>query len=138
MSPAKQPHQPTADAPSRRPRRAVWRMARTLLLFTVAFIGLYLAGVLLMGLLSLDRLHSIKQGLQDFGEWWVIARLAFISVLTVYWAEINTWLSHRNGWTEAHLARVVAGRWLMLGVLVFVELFLVQRIHEPVIDRWIG
>ncbi len=118
--------------------RAVWRTLRVLLLFAAVLIGLYLVGVLLMSLLSLDQLHSIKQGLRTFGEWWVIARLGFIAGLAFYWVEINAWLSRHNGWTEAHLARVVAGRWLMLGVLTFVELVLVQRVHQPFVDRWIG
>lgn len=135
---AKQTHHQPVSTDTASFRQAAWRKGRTLLLFAAVLIGLYLVGVLLMSLLSLDRLHSIKLGLRTFGEWWVIVRLSFIAGLTFYWVEINVWLSQRNGWSEAHLARVVAGRWLMLGLLSFVELFLVQRIHQPLIDRWIG
>ncbi len=137
-SPLKQPPQPPVGAATARSRRRLWRTVRPLLLVTSVLVGLYLTGLLLISLLSLDQLHSMKQGLTTFGAWWIIARLSFIAGLAIYWVEINTWLSHRNQWSAAHLARVIAGRWLAVGVLSVVELFLVQRIHEPLIDRWIG
>jgi len=118
---------------SYRPAR---RFLRNVLLFSVVLIALYFVGVILMSLLSIDHLRQVRHGLKVFGEWWLIVRLGFIAGLAIYWLEINTWLSRRNGWTEAHLTRVLAGRWLTLGVLIFVELFLVQRIHEPFTDRW--
>lgn len=111
------------------------RILRTALIMLGILIALYVVGFLLMNTLTIDQLNHAQQGLHTFGQWWTVVRVAFIAGLTIYWREINVWLACRNQWTEAYLERVLAGRWLMLGTLCFVELFLVQRVHELLTDR---
>ncbi|MCF6256164.1 MAG: hypothetical protein L3K25_07660 [Gammaproteobacteria bacterium] len=121
---------------SHRPARRYLRKGLLLFAFLAFFVALNLIGMLLMNTVSIGQLHQAQHALQNFGDGWMVVRLAFIAGLIIGWVPINTWLAQRNGWDAAHLARVLAGRWLTLGVLVFVELFLVQRIHEPFTDRW--
>lgn len=108
------------------------------MLFVGILAGLMLVGLFIMSTFSIDQLQQARQGLRAFGEWWMYVRWTFIAGLFIYWIEINTWIAQRNGWTEAHLRRVLDGRWLTLGVLLFVELFFVLRIHEPFVDRWLS
>ena len=107
------------------------------MLFSGALIGLMLLGLFLIDTLSIDQVQQARQGLQIFGAWWMYVRWAFVAGLIIYWVDINTWLARRKGWSEAHLARVLDGRWFTLGVLLFVELILILRIHEPLVDRWL-
>ena len=135
---SREPETDTAgDHQPRRPARRRLRAGLLILLVFAVFLALNLLGMLLMNVVSIAQLHQAQRGLQNFGEWWMIARLTFIAGLIIGWTPINTWLAQRNDWSKAHLARVLGGRWLTLGLLVFVELFLVQRIHEPFTDRWL-
>jgi len=121
----------------RRPARRLLRVVVVLISVFAVFLALNLVGMLLMNVVSMAQLQQAQRVLNTFGEWWMIVRLAFIAGLVIGWTPINTWLAQRNDWSQAHLARVLAGRWLTLGLLVFVELFLVQRIHEPFTDGWL-
>jgi len=114
-----------------------WRLLRNALLLTLFFVALNLVGILLMSMITIDTLHQARRALQAFGEWWIVVRVIFVGGLIAWWVPVNTWLARRNGWNEAHLARVLAGRWLTLAVLVFVELILIQRIHQPFTDWWL-
>ena len=118
---------------ARRPRRVLRRIA----LITAGLAVLILLGLLLMNSTNMDQLEHARRQLQAFDAWWRYVRWTFIAGLIIFWREINTWLAARNGWSEAHLQRVLGGRWLTLGVLLFVELFLTLRIHEPLVDRWL-
>ena len=129
-------HTAEIDIVDDRPRRPVLRFLRKTLILLAIFIAFYLVGILLMSIVSIDKLHEAQRGLDQFGEWWMLVRLAFIAGLMISWVRINTWLARHNGWSKAHLARVLAGRWITLVTLTFVELFLVQRIHEPFTDKW--
>lgn len=130
-------HPATADnVIADHPRRPVRRFLRRTLLLLAIFVALYLAGGLLISIVSIGQLNQMQHALDQFGQWWMVVRLAFITGLIIGWVPINTWLARRNGWRSAHLDRVLAGRWMTLGILTFVELFLIQRIHQPFTDRW--
>jgi len=118
-------------------RRPALRFMRKALLLSTVLVALYLVSILLMSVVSIDSLYQVKYGLRSFGEWWIYVRVAFVAGLIIWWQPLNTWIARRNAWSEAHLARVLAGRWLTLGTLTFVELILIQRIHEPFTDRWL-
>lgn len=113
-------------------RRLVWRSLAALAVVVL----LLMIGFTIMNSLTQAEIEGARRSLRAFGTWWMFVRLGFIAGLIIYWTEINTWLAWRNGWSEAHLARVLAGRWVTLATLAFVELFLIQRIHEPLTDRW--
>jgi len=125
-----------ADQPRRPVLRKIRRtLSRTAMLLAI-IIAIWVAGIFMMNVVPIGQLHQMQRGLAQFGEWWMVVRLAFIAGLIIGWVPINTWLARRNDWSPAHLARVLAGRWMTLGILAFVELFLVQRLHEPFTDRW--
>jgi hypothetical protein len=111
-----------------------WRRAGRLAL-RVAFIvvGLLLVlsvGQLLMSSFSLQDLASFRDRLERADSVLVFFRLGFITLLIFYWKPFNTWLAKLNGWSGAQLERVFAGRWWALSVLLFVEIILIQRVHE--------
>ena len=118
-------------------KRRARRWVVGMMLFSGTLIALMLLGQFIARTFSIDQVQQARQALRTFGAWWMYVRWAFIAGLIVYWVDINTWLARRKGWSEAHLARVLDGRWFALGVLTFVELFFVLRIHEPLIDRWL-
>ncbi len=118
-------------------KRRARRWVIGMMLFSGALIALMLLGQFIVKTFSIDQVQQARQGLRAFGAWWMYVRWAFIAGLIIYWVDINTWLARRKGWSEAHLARVLNGRWFTLGVLLFVEMFFVLRIHEPLIDRWL-
>ncbi|MEW8048436.1 MAG: hypothetical protein AB2805_18295 [Candidatus Thiodiazotropha sp.] len=122
---------PGVDKESR-PKR--WRRAgrvalRFALIVGVLFLVLVM-GQLLLSSFSLQDLASFRLKLEHADHFLVFVRLGFITLLIVYWRPFNTWLATINGWSDEQLARVLSGRWWALSVLIFVEVILVQRIHE--------
>ncbi len=128
-------YEPDGQAHRRPKLRILGRFLAVALFSLLILMLLILFGMMIVKTLSMDQVQQARQGLQTFGAWWMFIRFGFIVVLTVYWVEISTWWARKNHWTEQHLQHVLARRWVMLGVLSFVELFLVQRIHEPLTDR---
>ncbi|MEW8139158.1 MAG: hypothetical protein AB2761_19005 [Candidatus Thiodiazotropha endolucinida] len=115
-----------------RPKR--WRRAgrvalRFALIVGVLFLVLVL-GQLLLSSFSLQDLASFRLKLEHADHYLVFIRLGLITLLIVYWRPFNTWLAKVNAWPEQKLEHVLSGRWWALSILLFVELILVQRLHE--------
>ncbi len=99
-------------------------------------IGLFLLFIMLvigsmtMKSLSIDRLQSVSQSLDTANKWLQFIRWAFIAGLIYWWVPFNTWISKRNKWNINQLELVLNMRWLVLGMLIFIELIFIQHIHE--------
>jgi hypothetical protein len=114
-------------------KRAGWFLFKILLLFGGLFLAL-LIGLSLLSTGSTEGLSAFRHTLERLDSVMVYLRLAAIAGVIGFWRPLNVWLAQRKGWSQAHLQRVLDGRWLTLGVLLFVELVLIQRLHEPLID----
>ena len=112
---------------ARRLRKGFVRLAMWLAGLTLLFI---MASILLSHV-SLTKLNSFHQSIRDLDrsifQW---LRLAFIVVVAAYWKPVNTWLAKRNAWSDVKLNITLAYRWRILGVLIFIELFFIRRIHQ--------
>jgi hypothetical protein len=106
---------------------------RILLLFAGMFL-LMVLGLILMSSLSLEGIHSFRSGLEWFNQGVTFVRLSLIGLLIIYWRPINLWLAQKRGWPNDHIDHILEARWLTLGALLFVELVLIQRIHESILN----
>jgi len=118
-----------APIPKRR-----WKVLLKVVLFFSAFIGVALFGLIIMSSVSMNGLESVQSALDKFDKWFMFIRLLLIIIAITYWENINTWLARRNDWSDLHLQRVINGRWRTLGILLFIELVLVQQIHEYIFN----
>ncbi len=121
-----------ANQPGGLRRAGRFTVKLVLILGTVFF--LFLLGLSLISSLSLEGLQSVQQHLARVDAPLMWLRLLLIGTLIGFWQPINAWLAQRNAWSQARLERVMKGRWMTLAVLLFVELVLIQRLHEPLID----
>ncbi len=87
-------------------------------------------GVMMMKSLSMNKLQSVTQSLDAANNWLQFIRWVFIAGLIYWWEPLNTWLSKRNNWNTNQLKLVLNMRWFVLGMLIFIELIFIQRIHE--------
>lgn len=110
-------------------RRAGRFIFKTTLIFGGLFL-LFLLGMMLMTSLSLEGMTSFRDWLERADSVLVFFRVGLIGLLITFWHPLNTWFAQHNGWSKVRLQRVLAGRWWSLGLLLFVELILVQRLHE--------
>jgi hypothetical protein len=99
---------------------------------------LFLLGMLLISSLSLEGMATFQEKLHGMGSVLVFIRFLLIGLLIVFWRPLNSWFANRNGWSEARLQRILAGRWWTLALFLFVELILVQRLHETVLDLMVN
>lgn len=124
--------------PGRRSRAGGWKRARRFTLKTLLVVGglflLLVAGLMLMSAFSLEGIDSFRRRLDRVAEILVYGRLLAIGLLIGFWCPFNSWLAKIRGWTKEQLQRVLGGRWWALVMLLFIELVLVQRIHEPLIE----
>ncbi len=120
------------------PQQPAWRRAGQLSFKFMLILGgvflLFVLGLSLFFSFSLEGLQSAQDRLAQADGVLMWFRLLLIAVLIGFWQPINVWLAQRNAWSPERLQRVLHGRWLTLAVLLFVELVLVQRLHEPFID----
>ncbi|MCU7849343.1 MAG: hypothetical protein KZQ89_15405 [Candidatus Thiodiazotropha sp. (ex Lucinoma kastoroae)] len=115
-------------------KRAGWLLLR-LGLFVGGCFLLMVVGLALMSSFSLEGIHAFRQRLAGADSVLVIVRLGAIGLLIGFWRPVNVWLDRVRGWPEGQLERVLAGRWWALAMLLFVELVLVQRLHEILLER---
>lgn len=94
---------------------------------------LFLLGMMLMSSISPQGMASFRDKLAQADSVLVFLRLGLIGLLITLWHPLNTWFAQHNCWSEARLQRVLAGRLWTLVLLLFVELILVQRLHETVL-----
>ena len=118
-------------------KRAGGLLFKLLLLFGGLFL-VFVLGLSLFSSLSLEGMQAFRQNLDRLASVMMVVRLAVIAGVIGFWRPLNVWLAMRKDWPQAQLQRVLAGRWLTLGVLLFVELVLIQRLHEPLIDSLRG
>lgn len=123
----------------RKDRPGGWRRAgrftfRIMLILGGLFV-LLVAGLLVMNAFSMQGLDAFGRFLDRADQVLVYIRLTAIGLLIGFWRPINVWLSRVRGWSYGQLERILAGRWWALATLLFVELILVQRVHEHLIDR---
>jgi len=111
-----------------------WKVLLKVVLFFAVFIGVALFGLIIMSSVSMDGLEGVQNALNNFDKWFMFIRLSLIAAAITYWVNINTWIAKRNGWSKSHLQRVINGRWKTLGILLFIELILVQQIHEYIFN----
>ena len=129
-------HDDERETPLRTQRkgRGLWR----LILWFVAFVALTFFGMIIISHFSMGQLNSARESLHTLNntvlQW---LRLAFIVVTMTYWVPINTWVAQRKAWSAAQLQRALANRWLVCGVLLFIELFLVRRVHEYIVRLFV-
>jgi magnesium-transporting ATPase (P-type) len=122
-------HDDEHETPLRTQRKGsgLWRM----MLWGVAFVALIFFGMIIISHFTIGQLNSVRESLHELNntvlQW---LRLVFIVVTTVYWVPINTWVAKRNEWSAAKLQQILASRLLVCGVLIFIELFFVRRVHE--------
>lgn len=111
------------------PRKRRWIV--TLLIWVVALLVMFAIFSFMASQVSLTQLQSfsqtLKQADQSILQW---IRLAFITILIGYWKPIITWMARRHDWSEARLHYTLKQRWVMLGVLAFVELLIVRQVHQ--------
>ena len=110
------------------------KFAGKLILLIGLILVMFVIGSILLSTMSVDSLTSLRASIDKFSSWWFIVRVSFIALLYFKWREINVYLSKKNEWSEEHLERVLAGRKLMVSLLIFVELIMVQRVHEYVFN----
>lgn len=113
-------------------RRAGRSVFSIVLIFGGLFF-LFLLGMTLMSSFSLEGMASFQERLSRADSMLMFVRLLLIGVLIVFWRPLNSGIAKRNDWSEVHLQRVLAGRWWALTLLLFVELILVQRLHESLL-----
>lgn len=114
----------------RRAGRFTFKLA--LILGSVFF--LFILGLSLITSFSLEGLVSVQQRMDRAESVLLWFRLLLIGALIGFWRPLNVWLAQRNAWPPLRLERVLQGRWMALGVLLFVELVLVQQFHESLIN----
>ena len=131
--PVREPDEIEYGPPGSGLKRAGWFLFKILLLFGGLFLAL-MVGLSLLSSGSTEGLSAFRRTLERVDSVMVFVRLAAIAGVIGFWRPLNGWLAQRKGWSQAHLQRVLDGRWLTLGVLLFVELVLIQRLHEPLID----
>jgi hypothetical protein len=102
---------------------------RNILLLAGLFL-LMVLGFMLMSSLSLEGIQSFREGLQWFNQGFAFVRVCLAGLLIIYWRPFNLWLAQIKGWPDDRLERLLEARWLLLGTFLFVELVLIQRIHE--------
>jgi hypothetical protein len=117
--------------------RRVGRFSLKLLLILGALFVLFILGLSLMSSLSIEGVEGFREGLERADNYMVLVRLLIIGSLIAFWRPFNTWLAKAKGWPDEQLESVLAGRWWALGLLLFVELVLVQRIHEVIIGMFV-
>jgi hypothetical protein len=122
--------QSIADRSQPKGWKKVGRLAFRGLLIVGVFIVIWIVGQSLLSSFSLQDLMEFRQKIEQIDNFLIIIRLGLIALLILYWHPFNAWLANVNGWSNDHLVRVLAGRWWALSVLLFVELFLVQRVYE--------
>lgn len=120
-----------ARQPSRLKRAG--RFTLKLLLVVGGLFLLMVVGLMLMSALSLEGIEGFRERMGHADSYLVFVRLLVIGLLIGFWRSFNVWLAKTRGWPEGQLERVLEGRWMALAILLFVELILVQRIHEPLI-----
>ena len=103
----------------------------------IGWFGLMLGalGLLLMTAFDLQGIETLQQSLVRVESVFLWIRLILIVSLIGFWRPLHVGIARRYHWPEDRLVRVLHGRWLALGVLLFVELVLIQRWHEPLINR---
>jgi hypothetical protein len=112
------------------------RAGRFTLKFLLVIGGLFLLmviGLMLMSAFSLEGIEGFRDRMGHADSYLVYVRLLAIGLLIGFWRPFNIWLAKTRGWPEGQLERVLEGRWMALAILLFVEMILVQRIHEPLI-----
>lgn len=106
-----------------------------LTILSVLAIGVItIVGLGLMSSVKMSVFDSISTALWSFNSWFAFIRIAVIMIAIIYWEELNTWLAIRFHWSGERLERTIQGKYFTLFVLGFMELILIQRLHEPVID----
>jgi len=113
--------------------RKAGRFAFRLLLVGGGLFLLLIVGLMLMSSFTLEGMEGFRRHMERADEVLIYFRLAVIGLLIGFWRPLNVWLARFRQWPEGQLERVLAGRWWALGMLLFIELVLVQRIHEPLI-----
>jgi hypothetical protein len=125
---SREPQAGHQDRPGR--WRRTGRFMFKLLLILGGLFLLMIVGLMLMSSFTLDGVENFRQNLDRFDRYIIIIRLLAIGILIGFWCPFNKWLAQIRGWPDEQLERALAGRWWALGVMMFVELVLVQRIHE--------
>jgi hypothetical protein len=122
----------------RRPGR--WKRAgRFTLKLLLVMAGLFFVmvlGLMLMSSFSMEGIERFRQGLNHADSVFFYGRLLLIGLLIGFWRPFNTWLATVKGWSDEQLASILAGRWWALGMLLLIELLLIQRIHEDIIGMF--
>ena len=103
-------------------------------LTVLALVVITTIGLGLMSSVKVSVFDSISSSLWSFNSWFAFVRITLIMIAIVYWEEMNSWLAIKLHWSEQRLERTIQGKYFTLFVLAFMELILIQRLHEPVID----
>ncbi len=118
--------------------RRAGRTAFRMVLILGGLIFLFLLGMLLILLLSLEGMATFQEKLHGLDSALMFVRLLLIGLLIVFWYPLNSWLANRNCWSEQRLQQILAGRWWTLTLLLFIEIILVQRFHETLLDLMVN
>ena len=110
----------------RKAAKGVFKIATGLIFLFIMLV----IGMMIMKSLSINKLQSVTQSLDAVNNWLQFIRWTFIAGLIYWWEPLNTWLSKRNDWNTNQLKLVLNMRWFVLGMLIFIELIFIQRIHE--------
>lgn len=109
------------------------RFTLKLLLVVGGLFLLMVVGLMLMSAFSLEGIEGFRERMSHADSYLFFVRLLVIGLLIGFWRPFNVWLAKYRRWPEGQLERVLEGRWMALAILLFVELILVQRVHEPLI-----
>jgi len=115
-------------------KKTKWKALINVSIFFLIAIGLCIFGMIILSSISINSLQNIQNSINKFDSWFMFIRFSIIITIIAYWGVINTWLATRNDWNDAHLQRILKGRWTALTVLLFIELILVQKIHQIILN----
>jgi hypothetical protein len=119
------------DRPTRLKRAG--RFTLKLLLVVGGLFLVMVVGLMLMSAFSLVGMEHFRERMGHADNYMVYVRLLAIGLLIGFWRPFNGWLAKVRRWPEGQLERVLEGRWMALAILLFVEVILVQRVHESLI-----
>ncbi len=105
-----------------------------LLSILLLLIFLVIVGNFMIRTLSPDQIHSFQQWTASFAFYAQFVRWALYTVLFVYWSPLIRTLGRLRHWDQPVIDQALHSKYSSVGLLLLVEIFIIQRLHIHLIQ----
>ncbi len=109
-----------------------------LLSILLLLVFLVLVGNFMIRTLSPNQIHSFQQWTASFAYYAQFVRWLLYALLWIYWAPLIRTLGRLRHWDQHVIDRALQSKFSSVGLLLLVEIFIIQRLHIHLIQLFEG